>query len=272
MVATIRHCERCKQIKVTSLVTFKSNVSFLFRRIERKLSGYLCLSCMTKEFLAFELPTLFGTWWGIIGAILGPFFIVHNLSEYIDGSLNIIRAKRLSKMDGQTVRPNIPETQTTIKSIPDYVAVGKSLGEIFVKPDVWRDINRLHGHQVPESVVNYEAAIARVAIIRETVIQRKIDVIATQMLSGIDQYIFDAFNHECDKEILDYYKQIQLDVVASVAIRAYEHKVFPLTELAVVFARRLSIVGLPATEIAALFEEVKAEAELLLRFSTGVQR
>jgi len=227
---------------------------------------------MTKGFLSFELTTLFGTWWGIIGCVLGPFFLLHNSSEYFEGSIAIARAKRRFKLEGQTARPNTPETQTTIKTTSDYAGVGKALGAIFVKPDVWRDINRLRGYQVPESVANYEAAFARVAIIRETIRQQRTGVIATQMLGGIDQYIIETFKLECEQEVLDHYKKVPLHVVASRAIQSYESSVFPLTELAFIFARRLSIVSLPATEIAALFDEVKAEAEVLLRLTTSLQR
>ena len=178
----------------------------------------------------------------------------------------------VSKWEGRRVRPNTFETQATIKTTPDYAGVGKGLGEIFVKPDVWRDINKLRGYQVPELVANYEAAFARVAIICETIRQRKTGVIATQMLGGIDQYIVDTFTNESNQEAVEHYNQVPLYVVASRAIRSYESNVFPLTELAFIFAQRLSIVSVPVTEIATLFDEVKAEAEVLLRFTTGLQR
>jgi hypothetical protein len=178
------------------------------------MSGNLCLSCMTNEFLSFELTTLFGTWWGIIGCVLGPFFLLHNLAEYAEGSIAIVRAKWRSKSEGQTTRLNTPETQTTTKENTDYGGVGKALGAIFVKPDVWRDIDRLRGYQVPESVANYEAAFARVAIIRETVRQQKTGIIATQMLIGIDQYIIETFKFGCEVEVLDHYKKIPLHIVA----------------------------------------------------------
>ena len=272
MAATIRQCQRCRSVKVTSEVTFKANVSFLFRRDREKFSGYLCLSCITKEFLSFELTTLFGTWWGIIGCILGPVFIVYNIIEYIEGSVAIVAAKRRFRREGRTVRQNTLETHVTTKTTPDYVGVGKSFGEIFVKPNVWRDINKLRGYQAPDLVANYELAFARVAIIRETIKRQKAGLMAAHMLNGIDNYISDAFNKRCEQEVSDYYSQIPLNIVALSAIYSYEFNVFPLTSLAFIFARRLSIVSVPVTEIAALFDEVKTEAETLLRFSTGLQR
>lgn len=46
---------------------------------------------MSQEFLKFEFVTLFGTWWGIIGCLLGPVYILTNLLEYLSGSFLIIR-------------------------------------------------------------------------------------------------------------------------------------------------------------------------------------
>jgi len=63
-------------------VFFEENISYFFERRYRKFSGNLCFACTTKTFAAFELRTLFGTWWGIIGFFLGPLYILHNLIEY----------------------------------------------------------------------------------------------------------------------------------------------------------------------------------------------
>jgi hypothetical protein len=93
MAASIRQCEQCGHIKTTSFVTFKANVSLLFRRKERELSGHLCFSCMTRVFMSFQLATLLGTWWGFIGFLLGPLFILQNFVEYISGGLNIAIAR-----------------------------------------------------------------------------------------------------------------------------------------------------------------------------------
>jgi hypothetical protein len=44
---------------------------------------------MTAKFMEFEFQTLVGTWWGIVGCILGPIFILKNLLEYVSGSFLI---------------------------------------------------------------------------------------------------------------------------------------------------------------------------------------
>jgi hypothetical protein len=67
---------------------------------------------------------------------------------------------------------------------------------------------------------------------------------------------------------LEHYENERLSVVAPRAIRHYEENVFPLTQLADVLARRLSVPGWPAAEIAPLFEEVATEAERLMKISS----
>lgn len=191
------------------------------------------------------------------------------LQRILGLGFNVSMVERTLK---ESTRLNQPNTQVTKKETVNYLGAGKVLGKIFVKPDVWRDINRLSGYHVPSSVMHYEAAFARVAIICETIRQKRTDVIASQMLKGIDQYIIETFKCGHEEEVLDHYKNVPLDIIASQAINSYQNSVFPLTELAFVFARRLSIVSVPVGEIAALFDEVKTEAETLLRYSATVQR
>lgn len=93
MAASILRCAQCGDVKITSFVMFKANVSLLFRRKERKFSGHLCFACMTRVFMSFELATLLGTWWGFIGFVIGPFFLLHNLFEYISGGVDIFTAR-----------------------------------------------------------------------------------------------------------------------------------------------------------------------------------
>src|ERR1700722_13490506 len=86
----LHQCERCERTKITTLVTFKQNVSYFFQRQE--FSGRVCLGCMNQEFLKFEFVTLVGTWCGIIGCLLGPVYILTNLLEYLfSGSFLIMR-------------------------------------------------------------------------------------------------------------------------------------------------------------------------------------
>ena len=86
-------CERCHAKKNTQWCFFKENVSYLFRRNERTFSGSICFRCMTRVFGEFTLKTLFGTWWGIIGAFLGPVFIGSNIIEYLKNTFKFIKGK-----------------------------------------------------------------------------------------------------------------------------------------------------------------------------------
>ncbi len=89
----IRKCERCGDEKSTQLVFFKENISYFFQRRERTFCKHVCFACMSKTFAAYELRTLFGTWWGIIGFFLGPVFLLSNLVEYIKNGWRFVRAR-----------------------------------------------------------------------------------------------------------------------------------------------------------------------------------
>ena len=86
-------CERCHTKKKTQWCFFKENVSYFFQRNERTFFGSICFSCMTKVFGEFTLKTLFGTWWGIIGAFLGPVIIGGNIIEYLKNTFKFIKGK-----------------------------------------------------------------------------------------------------------------------------------------------------------------------------------
>lgn len=87
-------CECCHARKNTLCCFFKENISYFFARNERTFSGFLCFGCMTRLFFEFTLKTLFGTWWGIVGALLGPAIIGNNIIEYAKNSLRFIKEKR----------------------------------------------------------------------------------------------------------------------------------------------------------------------------------
>ena len=154
----------------------------------------------------------------------------------------------------------------------DYSKVGKALGEIFIKPDVWRNDSKLHEYQNPEHATKYEIAFARVAIIKDAIRRYQPELVATEMMTGIDQYVAEAFAKEENTEALEYYGNAPLAVVARQAIRLYEENVLPLTQLAAVLARRLSATGLSTLESAALFEEVATEAGRLMKVSSALQK
>jgi len=88
-----RECKRCGRIKSTQYVFFIENISYFFARRERTFHGHICFSCMTKTFAIFEIRTLLGTWWGIIGMISGPGYLLENLIEYMKHSYRFVRSK-----------------------------------------------------------------------------------------------------------------------------------------------------------------------------------
>jgi hypothetical protein len=115
-----RKCDRCGRAKTIALVTFKENVSYFFQRRQKEFSVWLCFGCMSRTFVRFEVFTILWTWYGIIGCVLGPVFIVSNIDEYICGSFLIVRASLrrrtrnvfLAKSEAQRWRDQSPECST----------------------------------------------------------------------------------------------------------------------------------------------------------------
>ena len=55
---------------------------------------------MTIVYLDMTSATLFGTWWGIIGAFLGPVYIVRNTFDYFWNSIMIlVKLYRYNKLE-----------------------------------------------------------------------------------------------------------------------------------------------------------------------------
>ena len=153
----LRKCDLCGRTKITVSATFKQNVSFFFQRQERTLSGWMCFGCMTRKFLSFEITTLVGTWWGIIGCLLGPVFILRNLSEYLSGSFKIRRegaklrlASSPSQQSTRAAPPTeggaTPETAIRIRAANSIEGIPKEyamLAAMFGKPNKdWKLIAR----------------------------------------------------------------------------------------------------------------------------------
>ena len=76
-------CDRCGYHKRLFRSEYRSNVSYIFRRQEQEIDGNYCMSCNTHLFVRFTLTTFIGTWWGIIGMILGPIYILKNIFNYV---------------------------------------------------------------------------------------------------------------------------------------------------------------------------------------------
>lgn len=164
-------CDLCGGITATAHVTFKQNVSYFFRRQEKEFSGRVCFGCMTAKFVKSESVTLLGTWWGIIGCLLGPVFILMNLLEYLSGSFLIgrdgIRRWIKSTPQSQLTRTAVPITEggatpetairilaaNSLEGIPKEYAI---LRAMFGTPNRdWKLISRsvIHGSQKLEKFV-----------------------------------------------------------------------------------------------------------------------
>jgi hypothetical protein len=81
-------CGRCGKQSITFRGEFHENISYFFERKERTVDAKLCFLCTAKVFGAFTGRTLLGTWWGFIGAMLGPIYIVSNVGWFF---FNIFR-------------------------------------------------------------------------------------------------------------------------------------------------------------------------------------
>jgi hypothetical protein len=74
----------CKEHAVCAV---QGKRQLFFERRGSEISGDLCFPCITKTFAGFELTTLLFTWWGIIGAILGPIYLIANIVDYTSACL-----------------------------------------------------------------------------------------------------------------------------------------------------------------------------------------
>ncbi|MDQ3194092.1 MAG: hypothetical protein M3P82_03730, partial [Bacteroidota bacterium] len=72
----ITMCDRCYKNKKTFFARYFQNVSMLVKREEKIIDGNFCFPCNLILFAQFTGITVVGTWWGIIGTILGPFYIL----------------------------------------------------------------------------------------------------------------------------------------------------------------------------------------------------
>ena len=170
-------------------------------------------------------------------------------------------------------RGGSPQPHTDHKPPNDLTGAGKMIAKILMEPEeCWRQACMLRQYDAPDAVATCEMAFARAAIVRDAIMRCQPKLVADQMLAGIDRYVAEAFANEESAEALEYYEGRPLSLVAPQAIRLYQNNVFPLAQLADVLARRLSVPGLPAIEIAPLFEEVAAEAERLMRVSSALQK
>jgi hypothetical protein len=76
-------CRRCGQQRTIFRAQYHENIGYLFQRQERLVDDVLCFPCTAKVFGAFTGRTLIGTWWGMIGALVGPFYILSNIGWFV---------------------------------------------------------------------------------------------------------------------------------------------------------------------------------------------
>lgn len=76
-------CQRCKKEKVVFRTVFHENISYFFQRQERLVDGFLCFRCTSTVFASFTTGTLLGTWWGVIGMLVGPVYLAKNIGWFL---------------------------------------------------------------------------------------------------------------------------------------------------------------------------------------------
>jgi hypothetical protein len=90
----VAQCDLCgRGVPHTQYSNFDMNISYFFQRTHKRFSGNTCLSCMSKTFAQYEILTLLFTWFGIIGTIVGPYYLFVNLLEYLTNLTNFAKRR-----------------------------------------------------------------------------------------------------------------------------------------------------------------------------------
>ena len=77
------------------MAVFIENVSYFYQRSERRFEGHVCFPCMAMTFVVYEARTLLFTWWGFIGMLLGPGYLLWNLYEFLGRSYRFVTFKKV---------------------------------------------------------------------------------------------------------------------------------------------------------------------------------
>jgi hypothetical protein len=165
-------------------------------------------------------------------------------------------------------------TQDGGATLVDEFELGRMLARIMLDPDdCWRDVCKLRDYEVSDQVATCEMAFVRAAIMKEAVDRTESGDVAKAIAAGVDKFVYDAFEGEKEsEEVLKHYDNKRLVTIAREIMDSYAQYAFLPTQLADIFANRLSIAGFPSVEIAPLFQEVSAETERLLVFSRSARK
>lgn len=86
----MRCCGHCGQTRLTRPVLLRQNISYLSGRQERMFCGDLCLRCLLPQWWRYTIPTLLLTWFGVMGMIVGPWYIVLNTTETLTAAAGLL--------------------------------------------------------------------------------------------------------------------------------------------------------------------------------------
>lgn len=89
-------CGACSLAAPTIDATLRYNVGLLIMRREGKIAGHLCKSCLTAHFWRYSAMLVFVGWWGLISAIVTPFYLLANLWNFARAWYLPKAAKRVS--------------------------------------------------------------------------------------------------------------------------------------------------------------------------------
>jgi hypothetical protein len=77
------NCKLCRKMRRTTYASFYYNVGMLVRRETHSVAGYLCRSCVHRNFWEYTGKNLLLGWWGTISLLVTPGYFVSNVYSYL---------------------------------------------------------------------------------------------------------------------------------------------------------------------------------------------
>jgi hypothetical protein len=74
-------CQLCRAIGPAAFAKFERNTGMIFMRRQEHIKGYMCRSCLKKQFHRFFWYTMALGWWGTISFIMNPVLLGGNLMQ-----------------------------------------------------------------------------------------------------------------------------------------------------------------------------------------------